>query len=141
MKAVTTQAQQKNVQLRLQVGESLPRVNADAEKSAWVLINLLSNAIRYSPENSIVELRVTETQSYVRFAVIDHGKGIPSEYKDRIFEKFFRAPGMKTEGTGLGLAIAKDFIQSQNGEIGVNSEPGKGSEFWFTLPALQQTGA
>ena len=134
VKAVAAQAQQKNVRLELQVGDSLPKVNADAEKSAWVLINLLSNAIRYSPENSVVGLRVSTSRSGVRFAVVDQGKGIPPEYRERIFEKFFRAPGMKTEGTGLGLAIAKDFIQSQNGEIGVLSEPGNGSEFWFTLP-------
>lgn len=134
VKAVASQAQQKSIPINIQLAEGLPVVNADAEKSAWVLINLLSNAIRYSPESSTVRLEVSPQNSYVRFSVRDQGKGIPAEYRERIFEKFFRAPGIKTEGTGLGLSIAKEFIQSQKGAIGVSSETGQGSEFWFTLP-------
>ncbi|HEU4717786.1 MAG TPA: ATP-binding protein [Bacteroidia bacterium] len=134
VKAIEPQARQKNVTIKSVLPESVPDVLADTEKAAWVLINLLSNAIRYAPENSSVEINATRNDGTVRFSVRDQGRGIPEEYRERIFEKFFRAPGIKTEGTGLGLAIAKEFILSQKGNIGFDSFPGKGTEFWFTLP-------
>ncbi|TND10486.1 MAG: multi-sensor signal transduction histidine kinase [Bacteroidetes bacterium] len=135
LKAVSAPAAQKEILLRLNMPEKLPMVSADAEKSAWVLINLLSNAIRYAPEKSTVDIRIAGQDYGVRFSVTDQGKGIPDEYKHHLFEKFFRAPGLKTEGTGLGLAIAKEFIETQKGHIGLVSENGKGAEFWFILPA------
>lgn len=134
LKAINTQAKEKNVRLRIEMDEHLPPVDADPEKSAWVLINLLANAIRYAPEHSEVAVTVKQVVNEICFRVRDSGKGIPEEYQARLFDKYFRAPGIKTEGTGLGLAIAREFIQSQNGKIGLQSKAGEGAEFWFTLP-------
>jgi signal transduction histidine kinase len=71
----------------------------------------------------------------VRFTVADTGTGIPKEYQERIFEKFFQVPDSGPKGTGLGLYIATEIVRAHGGEIGVDSEPGKGSTFWFTLPS------
>jgi NtrC-family two-component system sensor histidine kinase KinB len=76
----------------------------------------------------------------VRFTVADTGKGIAREYQERIFEKFFRIPDSGPRGTGLGLYIAKEIILGHNGEIGVESEPGQGSSFWFTLHSAENPG-
>ena len=70
----------------------------------------------------------------VRFTVTDTGKGISKEYQERIFEKFFQVPESGPKGTGLGLYIAREIVRGHGGDIGVESEPGKGSTFWFTLP-------
>jgi signal transduction histidine kinase len=74
---------------------------------------------------------------FVKFEVADTGEGIPEEYQDQIFNKYFRVPGSIREGTGLGLAIAKNIIEAHGGEIGLKSAPGQGSTFWFTLPPPQ----
>jgi signal transduction histidine kinase len=74
----------------------------------------------------------------MRFTVTDTGKGIPQEYRERIFEKFFRVPEAEPKGTGLGLYIAREIVRGHDGEIGVESESGKGSTFWFTIPISGQ---
>ncbi|MCW3462569.1 sensor histidine kinase [Chitinophaga nivalis] len=133
---VQKQATQQEVTIQLQVPDTLPRVLADVEKTAWVLVNLLTNAIRYSARSSAIELTVTDTGTdMLSFTVRDYGKGIPAAFRERIFERFFQVPGMKGhKGNGLGLAISKEFIEAQGGMIGVSSEEGKGSRFYFTLP-------
>jgi signal transduction histidine kinase len=73
----------------------------------------------------------------VRFTVTDTGQGIPKQFQERIFEKFFQVPDSGAKGTGLGLYIAKEIIRGHGGDIGVESELGKGSTFWFTLPTAQ----
>ena len=73
----------------------------------------------------------------MRFEVADTGEGIPPEHQERIFEKFFRVPGAPGGGVGLGLYIAREIVQAHGGEIGVESAPGRGSTFWFTLPRAQ----
>lgn len=136
VKAVKFTADQKEVALKVNCDDSLPDVRADLDKTTWVLINLLSNAIKYSPEKSEVELNVKRLKGdEIEFSVTDHGQGIESKYLSRIFERYFKVPGSKGEqsGTGLGLAIAKDFIEAQSGKIGVESEMGEGSRFYFTL--------
>jgi signal transduction histidine kinase len=70
----------------------------------------------------------------VRFDVSDAGDGIPREYQDRIFERFFRVPGPRAGGVGLGLYLVRELVQAHGGEVGVESAPGQGSRFWFTLP-------
>jgi len=136
IKAVKFTAEQKEVALKVNCDDSLPEVRADLDKTTWVLINLLSNAIKYSPERSEVLLNVKKIKGdEIEFSVTDHGQGIESKYLSRIFERYFKVPGSKGEhsGTGLGLAIAKDFIEAQSGKIGVESEMGEGSKFYFTL--------
>ncbi|HWV68168.1 ATP-binding protein, partial [Chitinophaga sp.] len=135
MDTVQKQAAQREITIRTQVPDTLPRVLADVEKTAWVLVNLLTNAIRYSTHGADIDLVVTPTGTeMLLFAVQDYGKGIPEAFRSKIFERFFQVPGMKGQGNGLGLAISKEFIEAQGGIIGVNSEEGKGSRFYFTLP-------
>jgi signal transduction histidine kinase len=136
VKAVKFIADQKQVDIQANCDDSLPDVRADLDKTTWVLINLLSNAIKYSPERSAVTLNIKKINKRVEFSVTDHGQGIDSKYLSRIFDRYFKVPGSKTEqsGTGLGLAIAKDFIEAQAGEISVDSEIGEGSTFKFVLP-------
>ena len=111
----------------------LPKVLADTEKSAWVLTNLISNAIRYSYENSVIHIKIATEDSNVIFSVTDSGQGIAPEYKDKVFTRYFKVPGTKKEGTGLGLAISKEFIEAQGGQIKVESEYGAGSTFSIVL--------
>lgn len=131
--AVKVQAEQKKIQLMTEVEENLPDVKADTEKTAWVLINFLTNAIHYSPEQSKITIKISKQGASVNFSVIDQGKGIEKRYKDKIFDKYFQVPGSIKSGTGLGLAISKEFIEAQNGTIGVESEIGMGSMFYFQL--------
>lgn len=133
---VSKEAAGRNVAIREQVPEGLPKAAADAEKSAWVLVNLLTNAIRYSPGGTAVQLAVQVTATNkLLFSVEDAGPGIDPAFRNKIFERFFQVPGAEnTKGSGLGLAIAREFIEAQGGTIGVSSAPGKGSRFWFELP-------
>ena len=136
VKAIKFTADQKQVSINVQCDESLPEVHADLDKTTWVLINLLSIAIKYSHEKSTVELVVKKHHSdEIEFTVQDHGKGIEEKYLSRLFERYFKVPNATADqtGTGLGLAIAKDFIEAQSGKIEVNSELGAGSRFTFTL--------
>ena len=132
--ALKFQADQKGIQLEIQLSEGLPPIQADLEKTAWVMVNLLSNAIRYSPENETIRLQATEIEHTVEFVVSDSGKGIQEVYRDKIFDKFFQVPGSAKNGTGLGLAIAKEFITAQKGSIGLKNKNEKGSSFYFRLP-------
>lgn len=133
VEAVKVQADQKQIQLVVDADENLKNVKADAEKTGWVLINYLSNAIRYSSEKSTILIKLKEENNQMVFQVIDTGKGIDTRYKDRVFDKYFQVPGSQKSGTGLGLAISKEFIEAQNGSVGVESNLGLGSTFWFTL--------
>jgi len=98
-----------------------------------VLINFLTNAIRYSSENSQVIVRIKKDDNKLVFNVFDKGKGIENRYKTKVFDKYFQIPGSHKSGTGLGLAISKEFIEARNGSIGVDSELGLGSTFYFKL--------
>ena len=133
VEAVKVQADQKQIQLVVDANENLKNVKADAEKTGWVLINYLSNAIRYSSEKITILIKLKEENNQMVFQVIDTGKGIDTRYKDKVFDKYFQIPGSQKSGTGLGLAISKEFIEAQNGSVGVESNLGLGSTFWFTL--------
>jgi NtrC-family two-component system sensor histidine kinase KinB len=131
--AVQLQAERKPVYLAHELAEALPPLLADADKTTWVLVNFLTNAIRYSPERGTILIRAARAGQHVRLSVQDYGPGIEARYKARIFEKYFQVPGTPT-GTGLGLAISKEFIEAQGGGVQVESEPGQGSTFSFHLP-------
>jgi NtrC-family two-component system sensor histidine kinase KinB len=112
-------------------------VLADSNRVSLVLSNLVVNAIRHTPTGGIVELQCVTADGSVRFEVKDTGEGIPPEFRERIFEKFFQVPGATTGGSGLGLTIAREIVLAHGGKIGVESEVGKGSTFWFTLPQVK----
>jgi len=134
--AVKFQAEQKSIQLVLNCDENLPNVNADIQKTAWVLVNFLSNALRYSSEKSKVLIDVFQKEQFIEFAVRDFGKGIDEKYQKRLFDRYFQVPtdGQNKSGSGLGLAISKDFIEAEQGKIWVVSAIGEGSKFCFSLP-------
>ncbi|NLC58683.1 MAG: HAMP domain-containing histidine kinase [Armatimonadetes bacterium] len=114
------------------------RVRADRGKVRRVVANLLSNAVKFSPEGSTVEITVTpEPEGFVRVGVTDHGPGIAPEHQSRIFDRFYQVQAGVPNGrpgSGLGLSFCKLAVELQGGRIGVESTPGEGSRFWFTLP-------
>ena len=113
------------------------QVLADTNRISLVLSNLVVNAIRHTPSGGTVDLRSTSSDGTVRFEVKDTGEGVSPEFRERIFEKFFQVPGAQTGGSGLGLTIAREIVLAHGGKIGVESDVGKGSTFWFTLPVAK----
>lgn len=127
-------ADDKQLQLQQNVAADLPTVQVDAEKTIWIISNLLSNAIRHAPNGSMVKLQAAQEDKWVTVSVTDAGTGIAPEYKDRIFERYFRIPGSAKGGTGLGLSTSKEMVTAMGGKISVWSELGKGSRFTIHLP-------
>jgi signal transduction histidine kinase len=127
---------EKKIQLNLNVSDNLPDVKADLEKTVWVLVNLITNAMRFTPENGFINLGAETDKEFIKFSVKDEGPGISKEDQDKIFKRFVQV-GNKNKGTGLGLAISKEFVQAQGGRITVESELGIGSTFSFYLPVSQ----
>ncbi len=109
-------------------------VDGDPQRLHLVLSNLLGNAVRHTPPGGSVGLSAERRGSAVRFQVADTGEGIAREYQGRIFEKFFQVPGVRAGGVGLGLYISREIVLAHGGEMGLESEPSKGSRFWFTVP-------
>ncbi|MCF6141202.1 cell wall metabolism sensor histidine kinase WalK [Flavobacterium sp. K77] len=133
IEAVKVQADKKQIQFNVIAEPNIPAVKVDSEKTAWVLINFLTNAVAYSSENSSVTVNLKKENNKAIFQVIDTGRGIDNRYKTKVFDKYFQVPGSHKSGTGLGLAISKEFIEAQNGTIGVESELGLGSTFYFSV--------
>jgi NtrC-family two-component system sensor histidine kinase KinB len=131
---VRSVAQDKGIELRVDVPLELPRVRADRARVHHVLLNLLNNAIRYTPAGGQISIGAAPEDGVVEFRVKDTGQGISKQYQPRIFERFFRAPGQASGGVGLGLAIAKEIVLAHGGKIQVDSQVGKGTTFRFTLP-------
>ena len=109
--------------------EKITKLFVDSEKIAWVVTNLLSNAIRYSSENGRIIIGARQIDKAVEIYVKDFGKGIDLRYHESIFDHYFRVPGTKVQGSGLGLAISEDFVEAHGGTIRIESEVGKGSTF------------
>ncbi len=129
------QAEAKGITLAAEVPADLPEVLADSNKIVWVLVNLLANAVRYSAPGAHVWLRGERVGDLVQLKVQDDGPGVPREMQSRIFDKFVRLDqGDTSSGSGLGLAISKEIIRAHRGVIWLESEPGQGSTFTFTLP-------
>lgn len=112
---------------------TLGSVLADPERIGVVLSNLLSNALHHTPSGGRIALSAYNDAQVVRFEVRDTGEGVPEQYRERIFDRFFRVPGRTRQGTGLGLSICREIVMAHGGNIGVESRPGNGSIFWFTL--------
>jgi signal transduction histidine kinase len=106
----------------------------DLDRLKLVLSNLVQNAIRYTPEGGTVTVSARTLDTKIRVDVMDTGAGIPEEYHQRIFEKYFQVPGMPSGGAGLGLYISREVVVAHGGDMGVESKPGHGSTFWFTVP-------
>ena len=112
-------------------------VEGDERRIRQVVFNLLSNAVKFTPEGGRVDIQTARADGEVRVAVTDTGPGIPPADQERIFEEFQQAQpeeGERPEGTGLGLALSKKLVELHGGRIWVESEPGRGSTFVFTLP-------
>ena len=136
IKANQVQADKFNIQIEVEYPEEkMPKLFVDSEKVAWVLTNLLSNAIRYSKENGRVIIGAKQEGNFVELYVQDFGKGIDPRYHQSIFDRYFRVPGTKVQGSGLGLSISKDFIEAHGGTLTVQSELGIGSRFAIRLKA------
>jgi signal transduction histidine kinase len=113
------------------------QVLADPDRVQLVVSNLVQNAIRHTPAGGSVELRAVPEGDTMRFEVSDSGAGIAAEFLPRLFDRFYRVPGAPSGGAGLGLYICKEIVEAHGGRVGVESEPGRGSIFWFTLPLAQ----
>lgn len=136
IKANQVQADKFNIQIEVEYPEEkISKLFVDSEKIAWVLTNLLSNAIRYSKENGRVIIGARQDDDFVYLYVRDFGKGIDPRYHQSIFDRYFRVPGTKVQGSGLGLSISKDFVEAHGGMLTVESELGKGSRFVIRLKA------
>lgn len=121
----------RNVVLEADVPSGLPIVPADADRVQRVVLNLLDNAIKFTPGGGRVTLTVTEREREIELAVQDTGRGMDEEEQERAFEPYYRGEG---GGTGLGLAIAQAVVEAHGGRMGVESDVGQGSRVWFTLP-------
>lgn len=129
------QADRAEIRLRVEIPENLPEIQADPVRLEQVLVNLIHNALKFSPVNGEITLRVTPEGQMVRFAVQDTGLGIPADDLPRIFERFYRVDRSRTGGgTGLGLSIAKHLVEAHGGKIWAESREGEGSTFYFNLP-------
>ncbi len=118
--------------------ETLPMIRADETKITWVLNNLVSNAMRYTSPGGFIRMSARVVGPYMHVSVEDNGSGIPLEYQSKIFDKFVKVKDDKhVSGSGLGLAICKEMVKAHGGTIWVDSAPGKGSTFTFTMPVVQ----
>jgi len=134
-------AQDQPYQLAVDLPDHWLAVQADPERIHQVLGNLLTNAITYSPAGGEIRVRARAEGDHVRVEIQDHGIGMAPEDQRRAFERFYRASegrALREHGSGLGLAIVKDLIQAHGGQVGVMSQPGLGSTFWFTLRSADE---
>jgi two-component system cell cycle sensor histidine kinase PleC len=152
------QADSKHVRLTCGVPEGLPCVQADPARIHQVLLNLLSNAIKFTPEGGSVTVSATPTQpqsrqpetgdppgeemdaAFVEVSVHDTGVGIALEDQQRLFQDFEQVAGGQQQGTGLGLSLTRRLVALHGGAVGLESAPGHGSRFWFTLPVAVSKG-
>jgi signal transduction histidine kinase len=137
---VRERAQRHAIALELHAGEALGEIVADERKLKQILLNLLSNALKFTPEGGRVTVRAQRLGEVVEIAVADTGIGIAAADQELIFEEFRQAqpqPGQAREGTGLGLALTRRFVEMHGGHIRVDSSPGEGATFTFTLPVVQ----
>ncbi len=120
----------------MEVPDTLPRVNADAEFVGIVIWQLLTNALRYTPPGSPLVLRAIPEATEIIVSLEDQGPGISEKEQRKIFEKFYRGKDQRDRipGTGMGLTIAREIVRAHHGRIWVESEPGKGAKFSFSVP-------
>jgi signal transduction histidine kinase len=136
-----SEANAKEITLQIESAAELPDVDVDPDRMTQVLVNLLDNALRYTPAGGMITLSATRIQEGVAIVVKDTGPGIPSEDLNHLFERFYRGDKSRQReegGSGLGLAIAKSLVESQGGQIQVESQPGEGATFIIELPEYSE---
>jgi two-component system phosphate regulon sensor histidine kinase PhoR len=134
---VENHAKSKSIALNLIIKEGLPDMSADDVRISQVILNLLDNAIKYTPNNGTITISAAQKDSFIQIDIADTGIGIAEKDMPRLFERFYRVDKARSReqgGTGLGLSIVKHIVQSHGGEIWVESRQGKGSTFSFTIP-------
>jgi len=137
MEASTSLIKTKPIKLLVDLSDTLPPIQADQLRLKQILLNLVSNAIKFTADGQITITAVTDNNKFCRFSIIDTGIGIPPDKKIKIFEKFQQADMSDSRqygGSGLGLSICQELVRLHGGQIGVDSEEGIGSTFWFTIP-------
>ncbi|MCF7804949.1 MAG: cell wall metabolism sensor histidine kinase WalK [Candidatus Marinimicrobia bacterium] len=133
------QFDEKSIRFTEEIPDDLPEVKADSNKITWVITNLISNAIRYVKSGGQITLSAQHTHEHVYISVADDGAGIPEEYQSKIFDRFVQVQeDNHGGGSGLGLAICKEIVRAHGGTIWVESDPGEGSTFTFTLPVVAE---
>jgi two-component system sensor histidine kinase KdpD len=140
----TFDAQQSSHQLTVDLPDHWLAASADPERVHQVLANLLTNAINYSPAGGEIAIRARALGEQIRVEIQDHGIGLSAEDQQKVFERFYRASdgrSLRERGSGLGLAIVKELVEAHGGQVGVKSQLGEGSTFWFTLPSAEERAA
>jgi two-component system, OmpR family, phosphate regulon sensor histidine kinase PhoR len=136
-------AERQGVTFVVDAQDEVPPIRGDESRLGQVFINLVHNAVKFSPDGGEVRITVRREHGDVRVEIIDHGLGIARADRARVFERFYKADRARVRGggTGLGLAIARHIVAAHGGRIGVESEEGRGSTFWFALPIRQPAAA
>jgi signal transduction histidine kinase len=129
-----SQAATRNVALKAEVPDALPGIEADPGRLLQLLSNLLGNAMKFSPPNTVVVVRATASTCGVEVSVADSGVGIPAENLPRIFDRFWQGCGQSRAGVGLGLAICKGIVDAHDGRLWATSEVGRGTTVYFEIP-------
>ena len=128
--------------LRCEMPPTPVTVSCDADVIRRIVENLISNALKFTKSDGSIRVNIERTEADVTISVCDNGEGIPRDQHEYIFEKFGQTNSGRQHrhSTGLGLAFCRLAVEAHQGKIGVQSEPGKGSTFWFTLPTRDQSG-
>ena len=134
---IQPQLSEKNINFKQLIDPTVENVVCDSRKVKQIMLNLISNAIKYTPEHGTIEITLIKEKNYIKIIVSDNGIGISSKDQDIIFNEFAQANRSRDEalgGTGIGLALSRRLVELHGGEIGVESQENQGSKFWFTIP-------
>jgi signal transduction histidine kinase len=140
IEAASLEAEKRKIQLISDIPDNLPEIYADEERMLQVFDNLLNNAIKFSPSGGPVNISISDIGHSLQVDVTDQGIGIPLDQHSKIWRRFYQVDGSATRrynGLGLGLTIVKTVIERHGGKVSLNSEPGKGSTFTFTIPKIE----